>query len=143
MRFTPQTEKELFQSLVLPKGIYNYEVVSAEDALSKSGNEMIKLGLKVWDNQGKVHIIYDYLLEAMPFKLRHFAEYAGIIDKYNLGNFEAADCLHRGGQLELVVQEAKENFPMKNSVKDYVKTDKSVKVAPEINTAEFDDQIPF
>ncbi len=143
MRVTPRSEQELQESLVMPKGIYKFEVASAEEAVSKSGNEMIKLQLRIWDKEGKVHILYDYLLDSLPFKLRHFAEYVGLIEKYNMGGINAEDCLYKSGSVELMIQEAKDNYPMKNAVKDYVKTDRSAKVSPPNNDLPFDDDLPF
>lgn len=143
MRVTPRSEQELQESLVIPKGIYAFEVASAEDAVSKSGNEMIKLQLRIWDAQGKVHFIYDYLLDSLAFKLRHFAEYTGLIEKYNMGGINAEDCLYKSGSVELMIQEAKDNYPMKNAVKDYVKTDRSAKVSAPDVPFEDDLDIPF
>lgn len=144
MKFNPKSEQELEASLLIPQGIYDFEVIKAEDTVSKSGNDMIKLQLKVWDKEGKVHILFDYLLEQMHFKLRHFAEYTGMLDKYELGCFEASDCVHRCGQAEVIVQEAQGNFPTRNSVKDYVKVDKSA-IKQELKKVEefFDDSLPF
>lgn len=144
MRVTPRSEQELQESLVIPKGIYKFEVASAEEAVSKSGNEMIKLQLRVWDKEGKIHIIYDYLLDSLAFKLRHFAEYTGLIDKYNMGGINAEDCLYKSGSVELMIQEAKDNYPMKNAVKDYVKMEKSAKVvAPKEEPFDDLDDLPF
>ncbi len=36
MQFTPKTEKQLAEESLLPAGVYDFEVLKAEDAVSKS-----------------------------------------------------------------------------------------------------------
>lgn len=145
MLITPRTEQELFEELIVPAGTYDFEIVFAEDAVSKkSGKEMIKLRLKVWDQNGKIRFVNDFLMEAMAFKLRHFYEYTGMIEKYNVGNIQASDCMNRCGQAEIIVKKADDNFPLRNEVKDYIKTEKSAKM-PASTDVPFEDDldIPF
>jgi len=69
MKFKHKTEEELQSMFLLHEGTYQFVVTKAEDAMSKSNNEMIKLTLKIMDKAGREHTVYDYLLEAMEFKL--------------------------------------------------------------------------
>lgn len=133
MRFKALNDSELMN--LLPEGEYDFVVKDAQDTLSKAGNEMIKLKLCVSDNR----IIFDYLLEAMSHKLKHFAQAVGLDDKYNAGGFEAADCIDRRGRCLIVKEEGIGNFGPKNSVRDYCKAN-PVNVKQEDFT---DDQIPF
>ncbi|CEG60979.1 DUF669 domain-containing protein [Legionella micdadei] len=142
MRFTPKTEEELQLMTLLEPGIYQFQVSTATNEMSKSGNEMIKLTLNIWDKDGRLHFIYDYLLEAMGYKLRHFCETTGLIDKYDHGEINVTDCINRQGYVELAIQEGKlkdngERYPSRNSVKDYIKKSK-VESANDLN-----DDIPF
>ena len=151
MRFNPKSEEELQAMTLIDPGVYNFEVVAAKDRTSKSGNEMIELQLKLWDMQGHEKIVYDYLLEAMSFKLRHFAECTGLLDKYQAGELQALDCSGRQGKVEIVVQQGQKKpeggyYPDKNSVKDYVKPNgEEPKSATPANAEEdlFGDSIPF
>lgn len=145
MNFTPKSDKEIDETGLLPAGIYQYEVISSEDARSKSGNEMIKLQLKLWTHEGNIYILYDYLLEAMPKKLKHFAVTNSLEDKYNLGTISAEDCKHKAGYAEIMVQEDKTGkYSTRNSIKDYVRKPEASKKQDFIKEQDlFDDVIPF
>lgn len=145
MRFTPQTADEIISSTLLQDGKYPFEVVDAKDKTSKSGNEMIELQLRIYDQQDKAHFIYDYLLESMKFKLLHFCEAAFLSDKYASGLLVAADCIGKKGYAEVFIQEDKnKQYAPKNSIKDYITSDNIAPVKTEGQGAEFfDDALPF
>lgn len=145
MKFTPKTEQELQSMSLFEPGIYSFQVVEASDQVAKSGNDMIKLKLKVNDGSGKEKHIFDYVLEAMAFKLRHFCEATGLAEKYESGELKAFDCPGRTGKLELSFEPGKQKpeggyYPDKNSVKDYLKADEGDSNPPE---DQFSDQLPF
>jgi hypothetical protein len=122
MQFTPKTEQEVMAPLLLPAGLYEFKVVDAENCISKSGNDMIKLTLTVWAESAVT--IFDYLLEAMAHKLRHFCSATGLIAKYESGTLEDIDCVGKEGLLELIVQKGKQKddgsmYPDRNAIKDY------------------------
>ena len=126
MKFAPKTEAELETMSLLEPGIYPFQVTCASNEVSKSGNEMLKLTVMIWGKDGSIHYIYDYLLEAMSYKLRHFCESAGLMDKYELGELYPTDCMNAQGNLELIIQEGKtredgSRYPSRNSIKDYIK----------------------
>ena len=104
-------------------GVYPFEVMEAVDTFSKAGNEMIKLKLCVFGDDGQTPHIYDYLLEKLPFKLRHFAETTSLLPQYEAGELTAVHCLNREGWVKLSIEE-QEGFSPKNSVKDYVENPK-------------------
>jgi hypothetical protein len=125
MRVTPRTQEEIDLENLIPAGVYDFEVVKAEDKISKKGKEegltepnMIELNLKVFHGDG-YSFVRDWLLEAMPGKLLHFVNEAGLNDKYADGEFSAADCHGKCGKVKIVVEEAKGGYDAKNSVKDY------------------------
>lgn len=120
MRFTPKTEAEL--KVVFPPGEYPAEVKSAVDAVSQKGNDMIKLGLKVFGPDGtQTSMVTDYLMEAMLGKMLHFCEATGLMDRYNAGTLNADDCMDRQVRVKLKVDRDKSGqYPDKNSVADYV-----------------------
>ncbi len=121
MRLTPMSDEQLAVVNLIEKGKYQFEVTNAEDTQSKSGNDMIKLTLTVWDNEGRQHTVFDYLLEAFPKKLKHFAKHLGLITKYEAGELLADDCIGKCGTLDLTIQEDKlRKYPPRNSVADYI-----------------------
>lgn len=118
MRFTPKTQEELDFENLLSKGEYDFEVVKAEDAVSKKGNEMIKVNLKVFHGEG-FQFVTDYLMEAMAYKLRHFFETVGMIDAYNAGSVQSADLVGACGKVRIDIEPASGEYAAKNTVKDY------------------------
>lgn len=116
MRVTPKTEEEVAN--VLTAAIYPFEVLAAEDKLSKAGNEMIQLKLDF----GQGHIVFDYLLESLAYKVRHAAHALDLHNEYEAGNLNASDFVGKSGYAKLGVQT--DDYGTKNVVKDYVvKTD--------------------
>lgn len=141
MRFTPKSDEELLN--LLPDGEYDFFVKHAEDTVSKKGNEMIKITIGILDNNNKEHTLFDYLLESLAFKVKHFAQAIGIEEKYNSGGYDAADCVNKSGRCYITKDEAKDGFQAKNSVKDYFKGDE--KNPQQNEEKKFDDSldIPF
>ncbi len=124
MKVTPHSEEELQTMRLMPEGVYPFEVMDCLDMVSKNGNEMIKLILAVYDNDNRKHIINDFLLDAMAFKVRHFCEKVGIIDLYDMGQVAAKDCYAKSGYVKVGVDTGRENpnggsYPPKNTIKDY------------------------
>lgn len=144
MRVTPRTPEELQALNLISPGVYDYQVIEAKDRISKSGNEMIELRLRVWDEKGSERTIFDYLLDSMSHKIRHFSEVNDLLDKYNSGEIEAMDCIGKAGKVEIVIQKDKTGmYGDKNSVKDYVTKD-NLKITETVVNNEFDDKdIPF
>jgi len=152
MQFTPKTEKEIIEANLWPEGEYSFQIARAIDSVSKNGNEMIKLTLNVYNNEGRSQIIYDYLMEVMEFKLRHCAEACGLIKKYETGKLDAIDFEGKTGTVKIAIQKDKSGqYPDKNAVKDYV-VESKLTTAQEKHTKDkgnayvsddLDDEIPF
>lgn len=144
----PLNAKQLKEGDLIPKGVYSFEVVNAEEAVSKSGNDMIKITLKIWMENGRERMIDDYLLEALEFKLGHFAETTGLLDQYNNKVLNAMDCIGKTGLVKIIIKSDKSGvYPDKNSVIDYV-IDKPgsllMPIKPEIKKENFiSDDLPF
>ena len=151
MKFQPRTNEELAAMGLMPEGKYEFTVFESEDQISKAGSEMIKLTLRVKDSEGTMHIIFDYLLEKMAWKLKHFCECTGLSSKYDSGDLSAIDCLDKTGVCEIIVQEGQQKYDGskyadKNAVKDYVENKGSMSKdpVPEVTGhPAFDDDIPF
>lgn len=104
---------------LLPEGVYDFEVFEAEEKQSAKGNDMIALNMKVYEADGRVNFVRDWLLEAMMKKLCHFCREVGLVDKYEAGTLTAQDCIGRTGKVKLKIEPGKGNFGPKNSVSDY------------------------
>lgn len=147
MKFTPKSEAQLIEENLIPEGTYDYEVIQAEERQSKAGNDMIQLTLKIFDQNGKERRVYDYLLEAMQFKLIHFCESAGLTDIYETGQLTSAHCEGRSGKAIVKIEPARNGGQAKNGIQDYVVDEDATPslpvphLAPKVDFA--DDDIPF
>ncbi len=146
MKFTPKTEEDLKRETLLEAGTYDFEVMSAEEAVSKSGNDMIALKLRIFSDRGE-RSVRDWLMPSMGFKLKHFADTTGMKAAYDAGTFNAEDCKGRTGRVILRIQDSEQYGPQ-NSVKDYEKNkapaESPVVVAPAKKIpAPSDETIPF
>jgi hypothetical protein len=119
MNFTPKTQREIDEDNLLPVGEADFEVMDATDKQSKSGNDMIELKVKIWATGGGEGFVWDYLLEKMAYKLRHFCYATGLGDKYDSGTITAPDCVGKAGKCMLKV-EKQTGYSNKNSIADYI-----------------------
>lgn len=157
MRAKAYTEEQINTLNTMPDGTYDAEVAEFHDKdknhnplMSKNGNPMTLVKLRVWDTNGQIHPISDYLvdMQQMAFKIRHFAEATGNLDKYEAEQeITGMDCF--GKRIKVVIgTQAPQPKPdgsgfymAKNVVKDYVKPLQLVK--PEVSGEAFDDDIKF
>lgn len=124
MKFTPKSEQEIAEENLLTPGVYGFEIVDAEDTTSKAGNDMIKLTVHVFAEDGSPVTIFDYLMEKVAYKLRHAAEACGLIGEYESGTLDAFDFKGKTGRCKIVIQKDKSGqFPDKNGIADYIKSD--------------------
>jgi len=152
MKFQPKSREEIDAMGLMKAGVYSFRVANANEQTSKSGNEMIKLTLEVFDDKGVTHNIFDYLLEAMSSKLYGFCHAANLTQQYQLGQMRDTDCIGKAGYVEITVEKGKENpqggfYPDKNQVKSYLANkpkNTAQATAPTANPEQpFDDEIPF
>lgn len=151
MKFTPKSEQELLSMHLIKPGIYPFSVIGAEDAISaRSGKEMIKLTMTVWDDEQHAHTIRDYLLEAMQMKLLHFMNVTGLKENYEAGTLLSSDCINKSGYVEIDIQDGQKrpeggNYPAKNSIKDYVvkPTSEAKETVVKSDLEELNDDVPF
>lgn len=146
MRFNPKSNEELEKEAAahgpFKPGIYDFDFIEAVDDISKAGNDMISVKIKVYDEQGATRTIRDWLLEAMAHKLKHACETCGLGREYENGEIEAADFLNRSGKVKIGI---KDKF---NNVVDYIPDTSAPKVAAKKATTnkpafDDDDSIPF
>lgn len=151
MQFKPRTEKEIQEENLRPAGIYSFEITDAVEAKSKSGNDMIKLTVRLYNAQGDdCGVLSDYLLESLAYKLRHAAVACGLEEKYLGGTLAAEDFVHKMGDLKLTIRKDKTGqYPDQNSIQDYVvKKDETVSNEPPVGhpasaSTFIGDEVPF
>ena len=117
----PKTEKEIQEMSNIPAAEYDFNILMAEDTVSKtSGNDMIKATLGIYVDGAIKRKIPDYLMPSMAAKLRHFCDTTGLLSQYEAGTLEAADLIGRSGRVKIGIEPEKNGYPAKNFVKDYV-----------------------
>lgn len=151
MKFQPKTDKEIAEANLWIAGNYSFEIIEGTDKVSKtSGNEMIELKMKVYNDEGNHIFVNDYLLESMAYKLKHAADACGLADGYTAGSLSGMDFVGKCGTLKLKIQKSKDPaYADKNVVGDYV-VKKDGEEAATVNgsmshtvSAIKDDSIPF
>lgn len=157
MQFNSRSREELARESLAPPGEYDFEIISAEETTSKKGNEMIKLKLRVFVENGEIHV-YDYLVAGMEYKLANFCDAIGRSDDYDDGEINADNLVGCAGKLKLVIEEAQKDkdtgevkWPAKNAVKTYIAgkkgqekmAERRVKTAPTAAVKTDDEEIPF
>lgn len=142
--FNPKTEQEVLTANLLEKGEYPFVVKSCQAKTSKSGNPMLEVVLCVWDKQGKEHTIFDYLMESMEFKLRHFFVSIGMEESYMKGAIEPASTVGKQGHVKIFIREDKTGqYQPKNAVGDYLVAKGEAAPAGMGKVDEFNDDIMF
>jgi len=132
LRFTPKSEKEIEEERLIPEGTYGFEVTQAVQTESKSGNDMIKVMMKVFKPDGNFVFVTDYIVltDNMMYKLLHFCQATGLEEAYESGEFALddagalADFTGATGELKLGIQKS-DDYPDRNTVKDYIKAEAS------------------
>lgn len=144
MKFQPKTEKQIAEAGLWPKGDYAFEILEAEDTTSKSsGNDMIKLKVKIFNDAGQSQNVFDYLLpDTMEYKLRHIAEACDLLEDYERGDLQAYQFVGKTGWCKVNVSKDKTGqYPDKNGIADYLTSKPASKSS--IKEVLKDDSIPF
>ena len=149
MQFNPVSEQEADAqaSGLWEDGTYDYEVTEAEEKESNAGNEMTALTLSIFNADGGRRKIFDYLVatEGSAWKIRHFAASCGLLAEYEKGNLMANEMIGRTGKCLIRTQKAKDLYPAKNVVGDYVKAAAGARAASRAKVLADDlgDEVPF
>ena len=124
IKFTPTNETETKKYANLPPGTYPFTVLESGEVASKSvknaGKIMVRLKLNVHGNYFDKHV-YDYFADWFSeWKMKHFAETAGLGQHWLEGYLDARDNAwkDRTGYVEIDV-ETDQKFGEKNVVVDY------------------------
>lgn len=144
--FTPKSEEQLREEGLLKDGEYDFEILFAEHAVSKSsGASMIKLKIGVFRADGSQAHIFDYIVASMEHKLRHFCDAVGLLPQYQSGSLRPEDCHGRSGKCRIIIKEDKTGqYPPKNEIKDYIlRKAKPLTVAQAPASPVAEDDVPF
>jgi hypothetical protein len=152
----PLSREQLKQGDLIEKGTYDFRVEDASEEVSKKGQDMIKLKLRIYMPDGRERLLTDYLTEALEFKFGNFCLATGLYEKYEAREITNWDCIGKSGQCKIGIKIDKEGvYADQNNVVDYVlsdeaqaaKLEKKVAAAKQAAAASdpglTDDAIPF
>jgi hypothetical protein len=121
-----ERKREMNRKSLLKPGIYDFEVMRAEDQMSSKGNKMIKLKLRVFHDGGEAHM-YDYLVANQEAKVAAYCDSVGKSEQYDAGDIKAEDMAGDCGRAKIGIEDEKpkddgtdEKWPAKNKIKDYL-----------------------
>jgi len=121
MKFQSKTQKEIDEEKLLPEGEYGFVISDAKEKVSKAGNEMIELTVRVYKPDGKFVLINDYLMEKMLYKILHCSEACGLLERYNSGELQADEFIGKEGYAKIKTQKSTDpNYSDKSVISDYV-----------------------
>jgi Protein of unknown function (DUF669) len=150
MIFKNLTEEEINRINLLPEGVYDYQVIESKEKQSqKTGEDYISLTLKIYDYEGKEHILYNCNFWNMKI-IKHFCDVNGLEEQYNSGNVPAEKCLYKSsGKVVIGIEGEKPDgnggtYRPKNIVKDYIVAPPGSSCVPLTkNPISLDQDIPF
>jgi hypothetical protein len=121
MQFNPCSAQEIADRKLLPKGVYDFEILDALEKTSGAGNEMIELTVSVSKNgNGPGRTLADYLLPKRPEKLRHCCAACELMAEYDSGSLCDGDFKGKRGRLKLAVEKGRGGYPDRNIIEDYL-----------------------
>jgi hypothetical protein len=120
MNFNPDHAPETADLPLLDEGDHTLVVLDAEETVSNSGNDMIRLRLGK-ATQPACEPIRDFLVatEAALWKVRQFATAAGLSDKFDSGTLTEDDCIGRYVKAR-IVHESDPGFDPQAKVAKYL-----------------------
>ena len=142
MKFKPQTEEASASTRkVLPAGIYDAEVLLAEETRSKAGNDMMKIKLAVYRPNGGQEWVWDYITDT-SYRLGQLMSACGLSEQYQKGEVHPDEIEGKSFKVTLKIDPARGEYSERNSVGRYgTATPKPTPSAEESTEAE--DDIPF
>lgn len=141
--FEVQTDEEIaIKKQLFTAGEATFVITSLDDNyVSKtSGKASTKIGLELWDSNGKHGVLTDYIPDSQPWRHKELCRSINKLDLYEAGNYTESDVKGEGGKCELFLQIDKSGkYEASMKVKKYLPFDERAK------PAEFheDDDIPF
>jgi hypothetical protein len=134
MKFKPMTKAQMRN--LLPEDEYPFEITAAEEKLSKAGNPMIALTLRVLTPEGNFVFLNDWLLQPFEgqdspdqlkgktWKIRNFCYATFLNEQYDAGSLTDENCLGKKGWIKVKIRQ--NEVSDQNYVASYIE-DKSLK----------------
>jgi hypothetical protein len=152
MRVIPKTDEQYeteqaeraAQYKPWPAGsIVDYEILHADDTTSKSGKDMIKADVRIFNAEGKTKDLTDYIGEWNDYKLKRINP-----ERYEAGLVEAFDLIGKTGKCKIGIQigglkDDGTRYADKNDIKEYLKPVEAVQKSIKAVDEELSDSIPF
>ena len=105
---------------IIEPGIYDFEVYSAEEFLSKNNKKMLRLVLKIKLDNDQGYLV-DYLSSDLLWKIKNFMECIALDELFSSGALEPEDCLGRKGMLR-VAHVFNDKYGVRLSIQGYIKS---------------------
>jgi hypothetical protein len=135
MKFDPTEKKK-----EMPEpGDVSFEIIDAEEGVSRAGNEQIKLKIRTTNSNGDSWNVYEYLLtsEKFKWKIKAVCQAIGEHALYDSGCVTPADFIGKSGKAKTVVQ-------VSEGYNDQLKIGVFLEASDEPKVQEdFNDDIPF
>jgi hypothetical protein len=118
-----------------PAGEYDAEIFRSEAKVSKSsGADMIALGIKIFNDQGKFAFVNDYLVGSdnvySKHKIKQAALACGLEHEWQSGALDADSFQGRSCKVKIKIGKEQpkndgsgDSYPAKNEIADYILTD--------------------
>ncbi len=115
----------LFEHILLKAGNGRFKVESAEEALSKQGNPMLVLKIRLYDPTQEEAVITEYMTKALFYKARNLLRAGGmnIAHGDKKAEWGVLDFEGKQGRCEIGIDEPTGNYPAKNIIKAYLERD--------------------
>lgn len=156
--YDPMSEEQAMQERfsLLKDGDYDASVEKFDGKISAKGNRTVEFTLNVYDNDGKVHQIVDWITftPKMTWKLRHHCVSGGMEKEFDNKTWRPQMSVGKLFRVKVVIDQGKEipadklkgkppgsRYPDKNAIEDYIVSPQ--KSAGQALPKEFDDGIPF
>ena len=126
-----ERKREMNRKSLLKPGIYDGEVMWAEETISKKkpdgsgGNKMFKLNVRIFHDGGEAHL-YDYIVSTKLEKLCAFCDAVGLSEQYDAGDVNGDDMEGRPFRAKIGIENEKPKdnnegkWPAKNKIKYYL-----------------------
>ena len=114
-------------------GVYPFDVIAADEGVSKTGNDMITVQLQI-DVPGRDNpiTVYDYLVSTPKalFKIEQFCDAVGL--DFKSGDLEPENILGLSGKAKFILDKPNDNGDRYLKVKQYI-SDKGFQEQPKNN----------
>lgn len=91
------------QRCELKPGRADFQIVAATECLSKNGNNMLKLQVRVWDCEGEEGTIFDYITSNAQWKIKQLLEAVGQGEQYETGEINSHSLENKSGKCVLLI----------------------------------------